>query len=88
MACLTAMLLIDVPAGALNNSGEAIPNARTQNTSSVKTIRKRGVGEYPYFTAQAYRRWLRQPIASKLSFHPPMFQRRHLQRKPTASVGV
>jgi CRISPR-associated protein Cst2 len=62
MAYLTSMLLIDVSAGALNNSGEAIPNARTQNTSSVKTIRKRGVGEYPYFTAQAYRRWLRATI--------------------------
>lgn len=62
MAYLTALLLIDVSAGALNNSGEAIPNARTQNTSSVKTIRKRGVGDYPYFTAQAYRRWLRVTI--------------------------
>src|SRR5258706_3162032 len=62
MAYLTAMLLIDVSAGALNNSGEAIPNARTQNTSSVKTIRKKGVGDYPYFTAQAYRRWLRVTI--------------------------
>ncbi len=62
MSYLTAMLLIDVSAGALNNSGEAIPNARTQNTSSVKTIRKRGVGDFPYFTAQAYRRWLRVTI--------------------------
>jgi CRISPR-associated protein Cst2 len=62
MAYLTALLLIDVSAGALNNSGEAIPNARTQNTSSVKTIRKRGVGDFPYFTAQAYRRWLRVTI--------------------------
>ncbi len=62
MAYLTSMLLINVSAGALNNSGEAIPNARTQNTSSVKTIRKKGVGDFPYFTAQAYRRWLRQTI--------------------------
>jgi CRISPR-associated protein Cst2 len=62
MAYLTAMLLIDAPASALNNSGLPIDDARTDNTSSVKFIRKSGVGKYPYFTAQAYRRWLRQTI--------------------------
>jgi CRISPR-associated protein Cst2 len=62
MSYLTAMLLIDVSAGALNNSGEDIPNARTENTSAVKYIRRRGAGDYPYFSAQAYRRWLRQTI--------------------------
>ncbi len=62
MSYLTALLLIDANASALNNSGEAIPNARTQNTSSVKYIRRRGVGDFPYFTAQAYRRWLRSVI--------------------------
>jgi len=62
------MLLIDAPASALNNSGEDIPGARTQNTSSVKYIRRRVSSDrielYPYFTAQAYRRWLRMTIES------------------------
>ncbi len=62
MAYLTALLLIDAPASALNNSGDAIPNARTDNTSSVKFIRKFGGGMYPYVTAQAYRRWLRRGL--------------------------
>jgi CRISPR-associated protein Cst2 len=62
MAYITALLLIDAPASALNNSGDAIPNARTDNTSSVKFIRKYGGGLYPYATAQAYRRWLRDSI--------------------------
>ncbi len=66
MSYVTAVLLIDAPASALNNSGEAIPNARTQNTSSVKFIRRRGVGLFPYFTAQAYRRWLRVTIENDL----------------------
>ena len=64
MPYVTASLLIDVSAGALNNSGDPIPNARTQNTSSVKYIRRRNVGDFPYFTAQAYRRWLRVMINS------------------------
>lgn len=62
MAYLTALLLIDAPASALNNSGDPIPNARTENTSSVKFIRKYGGGMYPYITAQAYRRWLRRGL--------------------------
>ncbi|MDX1993577.1 MAG: type I-B CRISPR-associated protein Cas7/Cst2/DevR [bacterium] len=62
MAYLTAMLLVDAPASALNNSGDPIPNARTDNTSSVKFIRKMSGGMYPYVTAQAYRRWLRSTI--------------------------
>ncbi len=62
MAYLTAMLLIDASASALNNSGDPIPNARTDNTSSVKFIRKYGGGMYPYVTAQAYRRWLRRGL--------------------------
>lgn len=62
MAYITALLLIDAPASALNNSGDSIPNARTENTSSVKFIRKPGGGIYPYATAQAYRRWLRDSL--------------------------
>lgn len=62
MAYLTSLLLIDASASALNNSGDPIPNARTDNTSSVKFIRKFGGGMYPYVTAQAYRRWLRRGL--------------------------
>lgn len=64
MAYLTALLLIDASASALNNSGDPIPNARTENTTSVKFIRKYGGGLYPYATAQAYRRWLRDTLAA------------------------
>lgn len=62
MAYMTALLLIDAPASALNNSGDPIPNARTDNTSGIKFIRKYGGGMYPYVTAQAYRRWLRDGL--------------------------
>lgn len=62
MAYLTALLIIDATASALNNSGEPIQNARTENTSSVKFITKRGGGIYPYVSAQAYRRWLRRTL--------------------------
>jgi CRISPR-associated protein Cst2 len=62
MAYLTALLLIDAPASALNNSDEVLPADRYENSSSVKFIRKQGGGTYPYSTAQAYRRWLRDSI--------------------------
>jgi CRISPR-associated protein Cst2 len=61
MAFVTAMFLIDAPASALNNSGEPIPGARTENTSSVKFIRTRD-GNYPYVSAQAFRYWLRDTL--------------------------
>ena len=61
MAFITASFLIDAPASALNNSGEAIPNARTQNTTSVKFIRGKD-GIYPYASAQAFRYWLRDTL--------------------------
>lgn len=64
MAYMTGLILIDAPASALNNSGEAIQGARTENTSSVKFIRKIGGGHYPYVTAQAYRYWLRTALQS------------------------
>lgn len=60
MAYITAMLLIDAPASALNNSDESID--RYENSTTVKVIRKRGGGIYPYVTAQAYRRWLRDTL--------------------------
>lgn len=62
MAYVTSLILIDAPASALNNSGDPIQGARTENTSSVKFIRKFGGGHYPYVTAQAYRYWLRTSL--------------------------
>lgn len=61
MAFLTGMTIIDAPASALNNSGEPIENARTENTVSVKFIRTR-TGFYPYVSAQAFRYWLRNTL--------------------------
>jgi len=61
MAFVTSMFLIDAPASALNNSGEPIPGARTENTSSVKFIRAKD-GNYPYVSAQAFRYWLRDTL--------------------------
>lgn len=61
MAFITGMLLIDAPASALNNSGEPIPGARTNNTSSVKYIRAQD-GNYPYVSAQAFRFWVRNTL--------------------------
>lgn len=64
MSFVTGMILIDAPASALNNSGEAIANARTDNTSAVKSINTRRGERYPYVTAQALRYWLRNSLES------------------------
>ncbi len=61
MAFITGLLLIDAPASALNNSGDPIEGARTENTSSTKYIRTRQ-GNYPYVSAQAFRYWLRRTL--------------------------
>jgi len=61
MSFITGMLIIDAPASALNNSGEPIPGARTDNTSSVKFIRTANAA-YPYVSAQAVRYWLRNTL--------------------------
>lgn len=61
---VTGTMVIDAPASALNNSGESIPNARTENTSSVKFIRANDGRTYPYVSAQAVRYWLRDTLAS------------------------
>lgn len=58
MSFVTAMMLIDAPATALNNAG-AEEGARTDNTIAVKRIRGRAGGDYPYVSAQAVRYWLR-----------------------------
>lgn len=62
MAFVTALLLIDAPASALNNSGEPIFNARTDNTSAVKYIYTKHGEYYPYVSAQAVRYWLRDTL--------------------------
>lgn len=64
MSFVTGMMLIDAPASALNNSGEEIPGARTDNTSSVKFIRAGDGKTYPYVSAQAVRYWLRNALES------------------------
>ncbi len=61
MAYITGTLLIDAPASALNNSGDPIEGARTENTSATKFIRTRQ-GNYPYVSAQALRYWLRDTL--------------------------
>lgn len=62
MSFITGLILIDAPASALNNSGEDIPNARTDNTAAVKFIRTQDGKTYPYVSAQAFRYWLRQTL--------------------------
>jgi CRISPR-associated protein Cst2 len=62
MAFITGYLLIDAPASALNNSGEAIQGARTENTSSVKYIRAQDGKTYPYVSGQAIRYWIRNSL--------------------------
>lgn len=59
---VTGTIVIDAPASALNNSGEKIPMARTDNTSSVKYIRANDGKTYPYVSAQAARYWLRDTL--------------------------
>lgn len=61
MSFITAMLLIDAPASALNNSGQDIQGARTENTSATKFI-STNRGDFPYVTAQAVRYWLRNTL--------------------------
>ncbi|MCU0480197.1 MAG: type I-B CRISPR-associated protein Cas7/Cst2/DevR [Anaerolineae bacterium] len=64
MSFITSLILIDAPASALNNSGEDIPNARTENTAAVKFIRTQDGKNYPYVSAQAFRYWLRQTLTN------------------------
>ena len=66
MKFITGLFLIDAPASALNNSGDRIPRARTDNTVDVKHIRTKE-GDYPYISAQAYRAWLRNTITEFVS---------------------
>lgn len=60
MAFVTGLLLIDAPASALNNLGNA-PGRLFDNVAGVKVIRTRE-GTYPYVSAQAFRYWLRTTL--------------------------
>lgn len=60
MAFITGLLLIDAPASALNNMGQA-EGTMTDNTVAVKYIRTKE-GAYPYVSAQAFRYWLRSTL--------------------------
>lgn len=64
MAFVTGMILIDAPASALNNSGERILGARTENTAAVKFINTRR-GNFPYVSGQAARYWLRNTLETE-----------------------
>lgn len=64
MAFVTGLTLIDAPASALNNLG-SIPGEREDNTVGVKVIKTKE-GSYPYVSAQAYRYWLRETLASRV----------------------
>lgn len=63
MAFINGSFVIDAPASALNNSGESIQGARTDNTVAVKHI-STPQGRYPYVSGQALRYWLRQTLES------------------------
>jgi len=62
MSHVTAVLVVDAPASALNNSGKD-EEARTENAVAVKFIRA-PEGRYPYVSAQALRYWLRTMLAT------------------------
>lgn len=62
MSFITGLMLIDAPASALNNLG-TIEGARTDNTVGVKAIRTKE-GLHPYVSAQAFRYWLRETLAT------------------------
>lgn len=69
MTFVNGVMLIDAPASALNNSGEPILNARTDNTSAVKFIRANDGKTYPYVSAQAVRYWIRRTLEDLPASH-------------------
>lgn len=66
---ITAAVLVEANGAALNNSGEAIYGARTDNTVSVKSIMV-GRERYPYVSGQAWRRWWRETLYEDFSWTP------------------
>lgn len=66
---VTAGILIEANGAALNNSGDPIERARTDNTVSVKAIRI-GRLRYPYISGQAWRRWWRETLYEDFGWKP------------------
>jgi CRISPR-associated protein Cst2 len=56
-------VLIDAPHSALNNAGADV-GSRTENTIAVKKVR-RGRDEFPYVSAQAWRKWWRDALEDR-----------------------
>lgn len=61
MSFISALVLIDAPASALNNSNQKIPNAREENNVATKYIHTRA-GDFPYVSGQSIRAWLRNSL--------------------------
>lgn len=60
MAFISGIQIINAPASALNNSGPD-PRSGAQNATATKYLRVNGK-RYPYVSAPAYRRWLRETL--------------------------
>jgi CRISPR-associated protein Cst2 len=60
MAFLTGIMLLNAPAGALNNAG-ADKSSDNENAVAVKAVRSKE-GSFPYISAQAIRFWLRNTL--------------------------
>ncbi|MBM3423402.1 MAG: type I-B CRISPR-associated protein Cas7/Cst2/DevR [Chlorobi bacterium] len=70
---IIGFILIDAPYSALNNAGSDA-GERTENTISVKSIRK-GKDIYPYISAQALRYWWRETLEKKCSWEMSPIER-------------
>jgi CRISPR-associated protein Cst2 len=64
---ITGTFLIEAPASFLNGSG--IEQGEYENVTSPKHFRD-GVGDIPYVSAQAWRRWLRNTIIQETGWPP------------------
>ena len=67
-------VLIDAPHSALNNAGADV-GARTENTIAIKSIR-RGRDNFPYVSAQAWRRWWRDTLESRCGWQMSPIERK------------
>lgn len=67
-------VLIDAPHSALNNAGADV-GARTENTIAIKSIR-RGRDNFPYVSAQAWRRWWRDTLESRCGWKMSPIERK------------
>src|SRR3972149_3122975 len=72
MSHVTGLLLIDAPASALNNAGQA-KDEKNNNVIAVKLINTPD-GVYPYVSAQAIRYWLRTGFVDVPGWNAPTFR--------------